>query len=477
MERILTVCQMRNADKFTIEKLGVLEEELVERAGLAVAEVIKKQFKGGRVIVFVGKGNNGKDGLVVADILSKIHGFAVDIFEVENPNYNLFNKKYDLLIDCIFGTGLNKEITGKYREIIEKINTLNCYKISCDIPSGINGDNGKIMGVAVKADLTVAIQEYKVGHFLNDGIDYSGKVVCKDIGISVWDDNVIKRIDHRDAKKCFENRSRNVHKGCFGKACVIGGSKDLSGSVLLSANALASLKSGVGYAYTCVPKSMFNAYVGKTPESILIALNDDENSIVLDKTSLEKIIDCDCIAIGMGLSVTKGVYDTIAYLLNNYKGTLLIDADGLNCISKFGKEILKNRSCNLVLTPHIGEFSKLLGVEKKRVIDNVVPYAVDFAREYNVILVVKSSVSVITDGKEVYLNTTGCSGMAKAGSGDVLSGLTAGLIARVHDDLNAVLTSAYVFGKAGEFAEAKYNEHTLTASEIIGEIPNVINSL
>ncbi len=477
MERILTVCQMRNADKFTIEKLGVSEEELVNRAGSAVADVVKKQFKGGRVLVCVGKGNNGKDGLVVADILSKVHGFAVDIFDTENSDITLLNKKFDILIDCIFGTGLNKLISGKYKEIIEKINTLNCYKISCDIPSGINGDNGKVMGVAVRTDLTIAIQEYKVGHFLNDGIDYSGKVVCKDIGISVWDEKVIKRIDSRDVKKNFEIRERNVHKGCFGKSCVIGGSKDLTGSVLLSSNALASLKSGVGYSYTCVPKSLFNAYVGKTPESILIALEDDEDSIVLDKKSLEKIIDCQAIAIGMGLSISQGVYDTIKYLLANYKGTLLIDADGLNTISKFGKDVLKNKTCKVVLTPHIGEFAKLLGVDKKKILDNVIPYAVNFAKEYGVILLVKSAVSVITDGQEIYLNTTGCSGMAKAGSGDVLSGFASGVLARVDDTLDAVLTSAYVFGKAGEFAQEKHNEFTITATEIINEIPAVINSL
>ena len=477
MERILTVSQMRNADKFTIEKLGISEDELVLRAGSAVAEVIKKQFRGGRVLVCVGKGNNGKDGLIVTDILSKIHGFAVDVFDTENADVSLFNKKYDIVVDCLFGTGLNKEITGKYREIIEKINALNCYKISCDIPSGINGDNGKIMGVAVKAHLTVAIQEYKLGHFLNDGIEYSGNLVCKDIGISVWDDNVIKRIDSRDVKKFFNKRERNVHKGCFGKACVIGGSKDLSGSILLSSNALASLKSGVGYSYTCVPKSLFNAYVGKTPESILIALEDDENSIVLDAKALEKVMGCDSIAIGMGITATKGVYETIEYLLKNYSGTLLIDADGLNAIRKFGKEILKEKTCRVVLTPHIGEFSKLLGVEKNSVLDNIIAYAVDFANKYGVILIVKSAVSVITDGKEVYLNTTGCSGMAKAGSGDVLSGFTAGLLARVCDKLDAVLTSAYVLGLAGEFAQKKYNEYTITASEIINEIPAVINSL
>ena len=477
MERILTVCQMRNADKLTIEKLGVSEDELVNRAGNAVADVIKKQFQGGRVLVCVGKGNNGKDGLVVADVLSKTHGFAVDIFDVEKSNESQFDKKYDILIYCIFGTGLNKEITGKYKQIIERINTLNCYKISCDIPSGINGENGKIMGVAVKSDLTVAIQEYKVGHFFGDGIDYCGKIVCKDIGISVWDENVIKRIDNRDARKNFEQRARNVHKGCFGKACVIGGSRDLSGSVLLSANALASLKSGVGYSYMCVPKSLFNAYVGKTPETILISLNDDENSIVLDKESLEKVMHCDCIAIGMGLSTTKGVYDTIEYLLKNYKGTLLIDADGLNSISNFGKDVLKEKTCKVVLTPHIGEFSKLLCVDKKNLIDNIIPYAVDFAREYGVILVVKSAISVITDGKEVYLNTTGCSGMAKAGSGDVLSGFMSGMLARVPDSLDAVLCSVYVFGLAGESAQKKYNEYTITATEIINEIPAVINSL
>ncbi len=477
MERILTVCQMRNADKFTIEKLGVSEAELVNRAGSAVADVIKKQFKGGRVVVCVGKGNNGKDGLVVADILSKTHGFAVDIFDAENSVIEVLNKKFDILVDCIFGTGLNKEITGKYKQIIEKINSIDCYKISCDIPSGINGDNGRIMGCAVKSNLTVAIQEYKVGHFLNDGIDYSGKVVCKDIGISVWDENVIKRIDDRDAKKYFEKRDRNVHKGCFGKSCVIGGSKDLTGSVLLSTNALASLKSGVGYSYTCVPKSLFSAYVGKTPESILIALEDDEESIVLDIKSLENVIDCNSIAIGMGISATKGVYQTIEFLLKNYKGTLLIDADGLNAISKFGKEILKEKTCKVVLTPHVGEFAKLLDVDKKKILDNVIPYAINFAKEYGVILVVKSAVSVITDGQEIYLNTTGCSGMAKAGSGDVLSGFTAGMLARVDDTLDAVLTSAYVFSKAGEFAQENYNDYTITASEIINEIPVVINSL
>ncbi len=477
MERILTVCQMRNADKFTIDKLGISHEELVYRAGVVVADVVKERFLGGRVLFCVGKGNNGKDGLIAGDILSKIHGFSVSFFHVETSPLQMLDNNYDIVIDCIFGTGLNKEITGKYKDIIERINKLKSYIISCDIPSGVNGDTGQIMGVAVKANLTIAIQDYKVGHFLGDGIDYCGKVICKDIGISVWDDNVIKRIDKRDAKKLFIERNRNVNKGNFGRACVIGGSKDFSGSIMLSINALSSLKSGVGYTYLGVPKSLFNAYVGKVPECILIALNDDEKSIVVDEVSLNKLMECDCISIGMGMTTSMGVYNTIKYLLSNYNGRLIIDADGLNSISKYGLEILKEKKCKVILTPHIGEFARLLTLEKDTIMKNIISYAVNFAKEYDVVLAVKSAVSIITDGNEVYLNTTGCSGMAKAGSGDALSGLMTGLLSRHDDILEGVTTSMYVFGKAGELAQKKQCEFTITATDIINEFSNVIVNL
>ena len=477
MERILTAQQMRQADKFTIEKLGVSEDELVLRAGTAVAEQIKKRFLGGRVLVCVGKGNNGKDGLVVADILSKTHGYSVTVFNVENGLVKVFDRQYDIVVDCIFGTGLNKEVQGKYKEIIEKINQLKAFVVSCDIASGINGDNGKIMGGAVKANLTVAIQEYKLGHFMGDGIDYSGEVVCSDIGISVWDENFVKRIDNNDAKKFFQPRNRNVNKGCFGKSCIIGGSLSYTGSVLISTNALCSLKMGVGYSYLLVPSTLFNAYVGKVPECVLLPVLDDGNSIILDTETINKILNCQSIAIGMGMTDSKGTFDTINYLLSNSKGKLIIDADGLNAISKYGKEILKNKSCEVVLTPHVGEFARLLQLDKKQIVDDLIKYAVDFANEYGVTLLVKSAVSIITDGKEVYLNTTGCNGMAKAGSGDLLSGLMAGILARTDDVVEGVATSSYIFGLAGEKAQKQGCEFTVTASEIIEQLPSIIKSL
>ena len=205
MERILSVKQMRLADAYTIEKLGIPEQVLVERAGNAVAEEIVKRFKGGRVLVCVGKGNNGADGKVVADILGKIHGFSVYTVNVYNGIFKVFEQPFDIIVDCIFGTGLDREVEGKYKTAIEKINNSGAHVVSCDIPSGINGDTGTAMGIAVKANLTVAIQEYKLGHFLNDGPDYSGEVVAKDIGISVWEDECYHKISDEEAVKYFPN--------------------------------------------------------------------------------------------------------------------------------------------------------------------------------------------------------------------------------------------------------------------------------
>lgn len=477
MQRILSAEQMRQADKYTIETLGVSQDELVLRAGTAVAEEIKSRFFGGRVLVCVGKGNNGKDGLVVADILSKTHGYNVTIFNAQNGLLKILDKKFDIVIDCIFGTGLNKVITGNYKRIIDKINSSNAFVISCDIASGLNGDTGEIMGTAVRADLTIAIQEYKLGHFLGSGIDYSGEVVCRDIGISVWDENVVHRIQKADAKKLFETRDRNVHKGSFGKACVIGGSRGFSGSVLLSLNALCSLKAGAGYSYLAVPKTVFSGYIGLNPECVLTPLDDDGNSIILDKEKLNNLMKVDAIAIGMGMTCNINTYQTLEYLLNNYDGKLIIDADAINSLSEFGKDILKNKKCSVVLTPHIGEFSRLIKVDKQTLKDNAIELAKSFAKEYGVILVVKSAVTIITDGEQTFINTTGCSGMAKAGSGDVLSGFMAGLVARADDVVEAVATSTYVFGLAGELAQNDANEYTITATDLINYLPKAINSL
>ena len=477
MERILSVSQMRKADDFTINTLGFSSEELIERAGSAVASEITSRFRGGRVLVCIGKGNNGEDGKVVAKILSRIHGFSVSTLNVYNGFLRTLDKKYDIIVDCIFGTGLNKEVTDNYKKAIEKINQSGAFIVSCDIPSGLNGDTGVPMGIAVKANLTVAIQEYKLGHFLNDGPDYSGEIIQKDIGISVWDDDYVQRIGSNDASKFFQPLKRNVNKGSFPRITLIGGSKDYTGSAFLALSALCALKSGAGYSTLCVPKSVHGFYAGKYPECIIKPFSDDGDNFAFNKEELDGVLSSSVIAVGMGMGNNKSTYQIIEYLLSEYEGKLLIDADGLNALATFGKEILKNKKCKVVLTPHVGEFSRLKGVKKEEIINNSIKIAREFAKEYSVTLVLKSAITIISDGEQTYINTTGTSGMAKAGSGDVLSGFSAGLMGRSSDNIDALVVSCYVFGKAGELAKLDYNDYVMTASDISSRLSSVINNL
>ena len=477
MERILTATQMRNADEFSIKNLGISEETLVYRAGKAVAEEIIKKFLGGRVLVCIGKGNNGADGKIVAEILSKKHGFAVTVFSVFEDSLEIFNNKYDIIVDCIFGTGLNREVTGKAKDAIIKINESGAFIVACDIPSGLNADNGTIFGVAVKADLTIAIQEFKTGHFLNDGIDYSGKVLAKDIGISVWEDSFAMRLDSDDVVKFFPSRDRNTHKGNFGKVTVFGGSKNYPGSVYLSTLSLSALKSGTGYVNLAIPESLFSTYALKNPECTITTVKDNDGNVVFDNNTLDKLLNYNAIAIGMGLGVSLDVYETIEYLLLNYNGTLIIDADGLNSISQYGISVLKNKKCTVILTPHIGEFSRLSSLQKQEILANPIELAKQFAKEYGVILVLKNAVSIITDGDKAFINTTGCSGMAKGGSGDVLSGFIAGTVVNSVDVLEATACACYVFGKAGEIAEKTDSAYTMTATDTINCLGKAIEKL
>ena len=477
MYRILTAEQMKNADNFTINTLGISQQTLVERAGFAVAEEIFKRFKGGRVLVCKGKGNNGKDGQVIENLLSKKHGFNVCGINIDNGFFKLFEKKYDIIVDCIFGTGLNKNVEGKYKTAIDLINNSGAFVVSCDIASGLNANTGMPMGCAVKANLTIAIGEYKLGHFLNDGKDYSGNVILKDIGISVWGDDFIKSLSSEDVKKLFANRKHNSHKGSYPKSLIIGGSKKYVGSAYLSYLALVGLKTGLGYSCLAIPNCIYNNVALINPEIILFSLDDDGENVVFNKDALEKFLSFDSISIGMGMGSSKAVYDIIEYLLNNYEGKLIIDADGLNVLAKYGLDILQNKKCKTILTPHIKEFSRLSNYTLNDILNNGIDIARDFAKKYNVILLLKSSTSIITDGEETYINKTGCSALAKAGSGDVLSGILAGLVARDEETLYLVATSSYLLGTTSEFASKNQNDYTVTATDIIKELPNAINSL
>ena len=477
MQRVLTVKEMQNADAYTINTLCIPQEELVLRAGSAVADVILKKFKGGRVLVCIGVGNNGKDGQVVADILSKKHGFYVATINVNNGIFKIFDKQFDIIVDCIFGTGLNREVSGKYATAIQKINSSGAFVVSCDIPSGLNGDTGIPMGIAVKANLTVAIGDLKLGHILGDGPDYSGKVVLKDVGISVWEESSRYVLGDKDASAFFPKRKKNTNKGSYGKSAIIGGSKSFPGSVILSLSALTSLKAGAGYSALAVPQSIYGVVAGNVPECTIKELSTNGDGAIFIEEEYAELLEKDAVAIGMGMGANQETFNAVKYLLENYTGKLLIDADGLNALSKFGVEVLKNKKCEVVLTPHVQEFSRLIGVEKTQILLDQITYAKNFAKEYGVVVLLKNATSIITDGERVILNVTGSPSMAKGGSGDVLSGFICGLLARSLDVFGASSVGAYVFGKAGELATKDSNEYSVVATDIIKKLPSAINDL
>ncbi len=478
MRRILTVAEMRESDRYTIDRLGIPEDELIRRAGEALASAIEKKFRGGRILFVCGKGNNGKDGLAAADYLQSVHGFRVTVFRADESETGVFQGVYDIIVDCLFGVGLNRPPEGKYRACIQAINHSGAYVIACDIASGLNADNGLPMECAVKAKMTVAMQELKYGHLLNDGMDYSGNTRAVDIGISQWGDQYGYCLDGEDVKEFFPDRKRNVHKGTFGKACLIGGSLPFSGAALLAESGLAALKTGTGYTNLAVPESLYSCYAGRTAECTLSVLPDDGKYLRFNAAALDLLCDrYQSIAVGMGMGVTEDTVKIISYLVSHFRGKLLIDADGLNALATCGADWSKNRVGEILLTPHVGEFARLTGRKTCDVIENGVEYAKEFAKRHGVTVLLKSCASVITDGVRICVNVEGSAGMAKGGSGDVLSGFLAGLAARGLSPFDAASVGSWIMGRAGKFAEEKLTVYAMTPSDVVREIGAVIRSV
>lgn len=466
MERVLTNAQMRESDRHTIQNLGISAGQLMKNAGTAIADEVEKaaiNLNAQQILVVCGTGNNGGDGYVCAqELLTR--GFNVKIYAFDGNlsedckqakqvcKCGYFNDiRGAIIVDCIFGTGLCREVSGQFAEAIKNINQSGAYVISADIPSGINGDNGLVMGFAVKADLTVAIAEYKAGMFLNDGADYCGKIVKKDIGIFCPPNEYISVYGDGDIKKYFPKRPRNSHKGTFGSANIVAGSDKYIGAAALAVSA--ALKSGCGYVKLASTEKVKLSLAPKYPSAIFIEQPD---------------ISSQPIAVGMGCGVSERLYGTVKTLLVDYGGALVIDADGLNCLAKYGAEILgADRKCKVIITPHVKEFSRLTGKSVAEILADPVTAAKEFAKKYNVTVLLKSAVSIITDGARVAFNISGNTALAKGGSGDMLSGYLCGTLARGVHCYEAAVCSAYVLGKAAEIAAKEKTEYCATARDII----------
>lgn len=490
---LLTNEEMRLADEYTINGLGVPSLELMERAGRALAKAAAGFCKQGKVLCVCGGGNNGGDGFVCARVLAT-EGLETEVLffaDRESADCAANREKYlaaggkilskiletakeneyDVVVDCLVGTGLRGGLKDKNAQAAKYVNTLKqkgAKVISADIPSGINGKNGRAEGVCVHADETLCIGEVKIGAVMADGLDCSGKITRADIGIKLPKNDYAVWLDKAWVKKRLPVRKCNSHKGTYGKAAIVAGSVEYTGAAALSAAACA--RSGAGYTTLFLPSELLPSFYLKQPEILLKGINDG-GRYAFNTENMQKLLGYDSVAYGMGMGVSDDVKKGAAYLLENYSGKLILDADGLNSLALFDKNelfaLFKNSKCDVVLTPHVKEFSRLSGYSVAQIEEDGIELAKAYARENGVSLLLKNAASVITDGTRVAVNTTGNSGQAKGGSGDVLSGVIAGLCAAGASVFEGGCLSSYLVGKAAENAAAKIGEYSVLASDLI----------
>ncbi|MBQ8162916.1 MAG: NAD(P)H-hydrate dehydratase [Clostridia bacterium] len=496
MIEVLSIENMRKSDAYTIEN-DVSAIELMARAALGIYKSVSWK---GRIAVICGKGNNAGDGYAISSLLKKDGADVTLIILDENLTLPsrfffeeceklgvsrlAFNKdtelhSYEMIVDCIFGTGFRGSAEGNIRLAIEKINSSGAYVVSADINSGLNGDSG-MTSLAVNSDITVSIGSYKSGHFLGMAKDYIKKLVNCDIGIKP----ILKPyqlIEESDCKAVFPKRNNFSNKGTYGYATLIGGSLEYSGAVKLANLALCSLKTGAGVVKLASAASLFNAISPYLLESTFYPLSDKDGSIIFKKEEIDGALKgVKALAIGMGIGAKSESYEIIKHVLENYSLPTVIDADGLNALSQGDMNILKSTKCSVILTPHPAEFERLSKIPKERVFEDPIKYAKEFAKEYGVILLLKGSTTVITDGEDVFLSNTGCSGMATAGSGDVLSGIILGICSQNPDKEKMLLNTAvgaYINGKAGEYAQKEQGCVGMVSSDTVKQIPAVIKEI
>lgn len=517
MKSIVSGTEMKRADNYTIQQIGIPSIVLMERAALSTADLIcHNENNNCTVLVVSGIGNNGADGLAIARILS-LRGYDVCVYiagdinrageefltqlkiiknlniDIKNDNCiknntdikdsadsicdinntedicikDIFNK--DIIVDALFGVGLSRNVEGKYAEIISHINEGRNKVYAVDIPSGIDADTGKICGIAVKADNTVTFGSHKIGTVLYPGADYCGNVSVADIGYPeiVYEKNTegLAYADKEDLK-LIPVRPNYSNKGTFGKALIIAGSRDISGAACLCA--AAAFRVGAGMVRVLTAKENAEVIKKLVPEAMVNTYDTDN----FDKKVLEACLNwCDVAAVGPGLStgvIQKQIVDEVL----DKKIPVIIDADGINNIAQ-DERLKKKLHKNIIITPHLGEAARLTCTSVEKIAEDLILNAKSINYKYNVNCILKDARTVIATESKTFVNLTGNSGMATAGSGDVLTGIAVGLLAIGLSLENTAVLAPYIHGIAGDMAAAKISKTGLMASDIINELKEI----
>lgn len=488
---IVTKRTMQESDNTTIAN-GTPSRELMLRAAKGILDSYTWQ---GKTLIVCGAGNNAGDGyalatlmhkanlscelLLLSDRFSKEGQYYFDICKKNGIVYTLWSGSFDFspynqIVDCIFGIGFRGTLENTAAVLIAAINESGKPIISADINSGLEADNG--LGLpCIQADLTVAVQRFKPGHFLARAKDVIQNKTCIDIGIEVPDENIYLLEEH-DVANLFETRKNYSHKGNYGYVAIMGGCVEYAGAAKLANMSAAALRAGCGVVTLVVPQSITQAVAPYLLESTLLTIPADEHGkMIFDPKILDKILSrYASVAIGMGWGSSESYKDIISYVLKYAHQPIVIDADGLNTLSQMDLTLLKDAKEPIILTPHLMEFSRLSGLSISEIESDPIPHATAFAKEYGVILLLKGCTTIVTDGNTVYLSSRGSAGMATAGSGDVLTGVLAGLCGYLEPNARTVASGAYLAGIAGELAEEKQGAVSMLASDTVGEIANTM---
>jgi NAD(P)H-hydrate epimerase len=487
----LNAQQIRDWDQYTIANEPIASIDLMERAAKKCVEWIdkqnwqKKSFK-----IFCGKGNNGGDGLAIARLLheldytvliyilefgkpgsadfqinlQRLHELSfIDIHFIQSKeNFPLINTE-EILIDALFGSGLNKPLDGLTADLVDHINHSKAIVVSIDLPSGLFIDKSSKGSKVVETDHTLTFQCYKLALLIQENAPVIGEVHVLDIGLlkeflqtQKFDQNFV---EESFIKQIFKPRNTFAHKGNFGHALLIAGSYGKIGAAILAAKAC--LHTGVGLMTCYLPKCGYQMMQTALPEAMVMT---DENETIVAQLPNE-IEKYSVIGIGPGIGIANETQNLISFICRRYKKPVVIDADGLNCLSQ-QKDLLKQLPPDSVLTPHPKEFDRLFG-EHQNDFDRL-NTAKEKSQQFNLIIVLKSHhTAIVTPSGNVFFNSTGNAGMAKGGSGDVLTGIITSLVAQNYSPEQAAILGIYLHGLAGDFAAKALSQQAMIATDII----------
>ena len=494
--KIFSSEQLYQADKITTEKQQISSADLMERAGNQIYNWLHQRMQGAQVPIhiFCGIGNNGGDGLVVGRLLIEsgynVYMYVVNCSDKRSSdfliNYDRIKnvtkswpllmtsekdfpviKQEDIIIDAIFGIGLNRCMGGWVKKLIQYLNTQTAFKLAIDMPSGLYA-NGPLEDVeaVLSANHTLTFQAPKLSFFLSETAKFVPYFEVLDIGLDAEylqnTEPIAQLISKPEAQKFYKQRQKFDHKGTYGHTLIVAGGYGKMGAAVLAATA--SFRAGAGLVSCFIPKCGYQILQTALPEAMVIT-DEMENFI----SNIDHNIKLSALAVGMGIGTAPETVSALEKIFKRDKVPMVIDADALNCISK-NKKLLNILPKNSILTPHLGELERLIG-KCKNDYDRL-EKTKKFSKKYDVIVIIKGAFTItVLDGK-LYINTTGNPGMATAGSGDVLSGVIAGLLSQGYDPLLASVFGVYLHGSAGNIASHSLGFEAIMASDINNAIGN-----